>query len=183
MKKNMNLANNFEFFCDKIHTSIPNFNSTSVIERQIQNIDSNEGWKEFPESFRKEHHNFLLTYKLRDEVFLHGDLHAKNILVTETKKLFVIDFADSFVGPRIYDFATIACDLFSFDEIFMKGFFGDFSIQEMTDIVFDGLLIHDFGSEMICQKFNPIEEITSLDLFKNRLFEFIRKQNPNNLLI
>lgn len=44
-------------------------------------------------------------------VFVHRDLHARNLMVLQGEELAVIDFQDAFAGPPAYDFVSLAHDV------------------------------------------------------------------------
>ncbi len=44
-------------------------------------------------------------------VFVHRDLHARNLMVLEDGQLAVIDFQDAFAGPALYDLVSLVQDV------------------------------------------------------------------------
>lgn len=44
-------------------------------------------------------------------VFVHRDLHCRNLMVLEDDRLAVIDFQDAFAGPCLYDFVSLVQDV------------------------------------------------------------------------
>lgn len=42
--------------------------------------------------------------------FVHRDYQSKNLMVSETGDLSVIDFQDALTGPRVYDLVALLCD-------------------------------------------------------------------------
>lgn len=56
----------------------------------------------------------------------------------------------------------------------MKGYFVQHSIEDITDLCLKGLLIHDFGSNIISCNLGNIDEITSIKALKYKLFQAIK---------
>jgi len=45
------------------------------------------------------------------QVFVHRDLHCRNLMVLDDDRLAVIDFQDAFAGPCLYDFVSLLQDV------------------------------------------------------------------------
>ena len=150
---------------DKINTPCPDFNGIDVIHSPVRQ----RRWKPYPESFRKERLNYINSYKYGSKVFTHGDLCGDNILLSEDNEIYIIDFADSVLAPVEYEHALIAVELFDFDPALIKGYFGDCSKEYLADIIFNGLLIHDFGGDIIQLHIGNVKEFNSLDKLRKAI--------------
>ena len=58
----------------------------------------------FPEPFRFLFENFRVAYS---QTFVHGDLHAKNVLINNRGEVAFIDFEDTGIGHVFEDFAAL----------------------------------------------------------------------------
>ena len=52
----------------------------------------------------------------------------------------------------------------------MEGYFGEYDAAELAEKCFDGLMLHDFGYNIICCNLGHVDEITSLAVLKERLY-------------
>jgi hypothetical protein len=73
------------------------------------------------------------------------------------------------LAPSEYEIAAVVCMLFCFEKPYMDGFFGEYDAEKLTERCFDGLLLHDFGYDIICSNLGRADEITSLGVLKERL--------------
>lgn len=162
---------------DKMHTPCECFNEYDVIDR----AQHCERWNEFPISFQRERTQYLSnnTKKLYNtaKVYVHGDLNPDNILVDSSGQIYVIDFADAMLAPVEYELAALVCELFCFEKPYMDGYFGTYEVETLTEQCFEGLLLHEFGYNIIRSNFGGIEQITSLAVLKERLRTALSKQN------
>lgn len=141
------------------------FNDVDILEMSLKN----KRWNTFSDSFNRERSSYLKSLNLDNKVFVHGDLCSDNILVCKNKDLVIIDFADSVLAPYIYEQAVIICELFKFDKSFMTGYLVDYNKAEIVDLCLNGLLIHDFGSNIINDNLGNIKEIKSINDLKKQL--------------
>ena len=146
---------------DTLNTSCESFNSLDIILDKERNVR----WNRYQDSFKEERLSYITGYDYGNRVFVHGDLCSDNILISQKGDIYIIDFADSVVAPICYEHGHIAVELFDFTRSYTKGFFGDCSVEELTDICFNGLLIHDFGADIIKEHvgdelgFHTLEEL------------------------
>jgi len=155
---------------DKMNSPCERFNDLDIINRAL-----NCGrWNIFPQSFQYERKEYLKNYKITSPVYVHGDLNPDNVLIDAEGKLYIIDFADAVLAPYEYELAAIVCELFCFEKPYMEGYFGEYDVLELTEKCFDGLLMHDFGYNIIRGNLGRIDEITSLSMLKERLYTAIR---------
>lgn len=126
-------------------------------------------WGKFPKPFRAERLAWLETMDFSERVFVHGDLCGDNILVTDTGEIYIIDFADAVLAPVLYERALVASELFDFEKAYLQGYFGEYEEQKLAELCFQGLLIHDFGGDIVEQHVAKPEEITSLAALRERI--------------
>lgn len=65
-------------------------------------------------------------------------------------------------------------ELFSFEKPYMDGYFGEYDAGKLAEKCFNGLLLHDFGYNIIRCNMGCIDEITSLAVLKERLYTAIK---------
>lgn len=153
---------------DKLNTECEQFNEVDV----INNIGRYKRWNSFCNEFKNERLAYIKNHSFGKHVFVHGDLNPDNVLVADNE-LYIIDFADAVTAPQEYELAVIICELFCFENSYMRGYFGEFDVKELTDRCFDGLIIHDFGGDIIRSNLGEIDEITDLKILKDRLYTAI----------
>ena len=107
---------------------------------------------------------------------MHGDLFGDNVIVADDGKIFLIDFADAVLAPVCYEYALIAIDFFRFDKHLIKGFFGDIELDKLSEICFDGILIHNFGDSVIAEHLGKAEEFMCLDDLRKRIYEKLKRK-------
>jgi AAA+ superfamily predicted ATPase len=96
------------------------------------------------------------------------------VLIDTAGTLFIIDFADVVLAPSDYELAAVVCDLFCFEKPYMDGYFGEYDAVKLAEKCFDGLMLHDFGYNIIRCNFGRIDEITNLAVLKERLYTAIK---------
>lgn len=159
---------------DKMNTACEPFNGINVIEDKGRH----QRWdKRYSEHFKAERVIYIKSYNYSDDVFVHGDLCGDNILLTPQGELFIIDFADAVLAPLIYEHALVAVELFDLDPPLLRGYFGEFTANELTDICFNGLLIHDFGGDVVERHIEEPAKITSLNIMQERLYKMIMESS------
>ncbi len=157
---------------DKMNVPCEPFNRIDVIADK----ERSRRWDKYSASFKAERLSYINERKLGELVFVHGDLCGDNILVKDDE-LYIIDFADAVLAPKNYEHALITAELFDFDPALMGGFFGDFEIDDMTNLCLDGLLIHDFGGDIITHRFGSSDRFSCLDDLKKRIRDRILRPN------
>jgi len=155
---------------DSFNKECENFNGIDVIH------DKNRytRWNKYSEKFRTERLAYLHNHDFGKKVFVHGDLCYDNLLIDNNGCIYIIDFADSVIAPQVYEHAHLACELFNFDRSYLHGYFGEYKADELVDLCFDGLLIHDFGGDIIEQNITEINGMTCLEDLRNKLYELIK---------
>ena len=153
----------------KLNTPCEDFNGIDVLKR----AKKCQSWSDFPQSFQEQRLEYLNNMKISSPVYVHGDLNPDNVLISEEGKLYIIDFADAVMAPAEYELAAL-CELFSFEKPYMDGYFNQYDISELTEKFFNGLIIHDFGLNIISCKFGDIREIDSLNELRKKLYNAIQ---------
>lgn len=111
--------------------------------------------------------------------------------VPQAPDITVLDFGDSCVAPIEYEWSLVAMELFRMDRDFLSGFFDGDRVktgsagspafhgseknkEEMAEALLRGILIHDFGADVLRQRFPG----WACDKMKNvgQLREAIRRQ-------
>lgn len=146
----------------KIKLNIPcdKFCDINIIERSL----TNERWNKFPQSFNDERIRFLEGYKLQENVFVHGDINPDNVIFGDDGVMYLIDFADTCIAPSLYELAPLICEVFNFEKPYLDGY-GELC----ADDLFDSLLLHDFGGDIIKNNFGEYDIFKSLDILRKRI--------------
>lgn len=151
---------------DKMNTYSQKFNSIDIIQRGL----NNKRWSIFPNSFNEERIEYLNELVLKNEVYVHGDLNPDNVLIGKNENVYIIDFADALLAPSEYELPAIICELFCFDKAYMEGYFGEYNLEDFTELCLKGLLMHDFGSNIIRCNLGNVNDITDIKTLKDRLY-------------
>jgi len=172
-----NESEKFEFgkrlreITDLMNKPCEDFNGIDV----IFNKSRYNRWDEYSDKFRRERLEYLKNRDFGEKVFVHGDLCDDNIMIDDKNNIYIIDFADSVKAPVCYEHAHLICGLFNFDKSYLHGYFGEYKTDGLADICFDGMLLHDFGGDMITWgNTAKIEEIDCLDDLREKVKEKIK---------
>ena len=130
-------------------------------------------WSIFTEKFRDDRLEYLHNHNFGTKVFVHGDLCGDNLIIDNKNCIYILDFADSVLAPIVYEHAHLATVLFGFNTNYLNGFFGKYSTNELVDLCFDGLLMHDFGADIIREKIAASNELTCLNDLRKKLYKLI----------
>ena len=126
-------------------------------------------WDRYPESFRRERLEYISSHDYGAKVFVHGDLCGDNILIDGALDIHIIDFADAVMAPLAYEQAHVAIELFALEKAYLRGYFGEYERNELTDLCFNGIIIHDFGGDIVEQRLAKPAEITCLQDLRDRI--------------
>lgn len=127
-------------------------------------------WLEFPESFNEDRQRRLASYPFGEPVYVHGDIHADNVIYTDSGGVVMLDFADSMIAPVSYEYAALIPGLFAFEKPFLDGFFGNnWDADELAELLTEGLLLHRFGANIVIDRdINPAE-VTSAAVLREKV--------------
>ncbi|MCI8623238.1 MAG: aminoglycoside phosphotransferase family protein [Provencibacterium sp.] len=134
----------------------------------------NKRWAPYSEGFNRERRAFLERLTWDEEVYVHGDLNEDNLLVGEEGTLAVLDFADAVLAPVYYEHALVACELFQFDRPFLEGYFGDCPPEELIELCLKGMLLHDFGGDILRSRLGGVDTINSLSELRKAIKNALR---------
>jgi aminoglycoside phosphotransferase (APT) family kinase protein len=154
---------------DRLNTPCERFNGHDVVKRAL----ACKRWCKFPASFQAERHEYLRNYKLTDPVYVHGDLTSDNVLINARGQLYIIDFADAVLAPVEYELASIICQVFSFEGPYLDAYFGEYGAARVAEQCFVGLLLHEFGAEIIWYSLGEVAEMANLAVLLRVLFTFL----------
>jgi len=152
---------------DIMNIPCPRFNAIDTIADE----DRSERWSIYPDEFRLERLSYINSHDYGEKVYVHGDLNSNNVIITDDGKLCIIDFADAVLAPKVYEDAYIAAELFKFDSVLLRGYFGDYSKEELVEIITDGLLIHDFGGDVVRKYLAKPEEVHCIHDLRRLIYE------------
>jgi tRNA A-37 threonylcarbamoyl transferase component Bud32 len=169
------LKENLSKMNTSVEASYPDFD---VKERAL----SNTRWNVLPEKVVSQVKALVKGNDISNKVYVHGDITGDNVMISREGKLYIIDFADGRIAPKQYEFPPILFDLFDFDEIMMKEFIGELSIEDFVEDCFYGLLLHEFGAyfvKLICERVigklvNELEDIAEVKEALFKLFASFR---------
>lgn len=131
-------------------------------------------WKGFSDRFNRERCRYLDRIPEEEMVYVHGDLTLDNILVDRDGRFVVIDFADSLLAPACYELPVLLLEVFEFGRPYLLGYFGsemerDSAEEEIAEQCLTGLLLHDYGGDLIRSHIGDPTEIEGIGDLKKRL--------------
>lgn len=144
-----------------MNTPCKPFNSIHV----ISDPDRSKRWKPYLKDFQEDRAVYLGSQKFGEFVFTHGDLCADNILVAENgekSELVVIDFADSVLAPKCYEPSLLAFEYRAYPS-FLRGYWEGEDLRFAAKQVFNGILIHDFGGDIVKSAFPKALKFSRVD--------------------
>lgn len=163
------LGRQLRVFTDRLNQPSAPFNSIDV----LHDADRQERWEIYPTQFQAERRAWIAGHNFGRRILVHGDLNRENLLLSATGPV-LIDFGEACLAPVSYEQAEIAAELFRFDPHLMRGYFGDTPPDTIESLCFEGLLIHDFGGDIL-RRFCPAEEFTSLGALHSFLREKVKR--------
>ena len=174
------IGQNIRKITDKLNRQCGNFTPIDAIQYAI----SLNNWAEegFPASLLEERLAYLNGLHIRedDKVYCHADLHCENVLVDEQMNVYLIDFADAMYAPAGYEEVYVASALFCFERAYMEGYYGEYATADLVDLCMTWLPVHAWGWATIQGNLKTVQDITSFDVMRQRLYSFIEneKQKP-----
>jgi thiamine kinase-like enzyme len=166
----INIGRKLRVFTDLMNTSCEPFNNIDI----INDIDWSCRWDKYPEEFKTERISYIKSQDFGEKVFVHGDLCGDNVLILPVDELYIIDFADAVIAPKSYEQALIAVELFVFDTSLLQGYFGNYTTDEIAEVCFNGLLIHDFGGDIVDNYIEKSYKNENLKKIKTRIVEKLK---------
>ena len=157
---------------DKMNKPCNDFNGIDVIHDQ----DRYKRWDEygFSDSFKTERLEYIKNHDFGEMIFIHGDLCEDNILINNKNNIYIIDFADAVKAPLCYEHAHLASQLFNFDKSYLRGYFGEYRTEELVDICFNGILLHDFGGYIVNDYLAKAKNINNLNDLRDALYDKLK---------
>jgi len=125
-------------------------------------------WDKYSEEVKKERLAYVKSHQYGENVLVHTDLCGDNILLTPKGELYIIDFADVILAPKIYEHAALALDS-GIDPLILRGYFHDYTVEKFTEMCFNGLLIIDYDPEMVEPIIGKPDEFQTLDDLRKRI--------------
>lgn len=140
----------------------------------IHDPDRSDCWASYSEHFRKERLDYIGSHEFGKKIFVHGDLCYDNLIIDEKGTIRIIDFADSVLAPQCYEHGHLASVLFNFDRAYLSGYFGNYPEPSIVDLCFNGLIIHDFGGDIVDENIAKPEEIDCLDDLRKKIINLLK---------
>jgi len=149
--KKYDLGRKLRKITDKLNTPCEPFNRIDYSEGLTD--EGYNGWLldlGYQENFLNERNNYIHSLNLdkNEFVFCHGDIAICNILYDSHGELHIIDFASSVLAPVCVDHVYVAF-WGDFDNAFIRGYFGEITIDELVDICFNGFLLSINGIDVL----------------------------------
>ncbi len=131
----------------KINT-IPSSFDEAACERFIKNRAlSNKNWKRANPELYLQVSDRVKNLKLTDYAYVHGDITGENVIIDSNDDIFVIDFADSIIAPKEYEYSPIIFELLKADKELARMFAE--GIDEFWNKLFRSALIHEYSYECV----------------------------------
>ena len=94
--------------------------------------------------------------------------------------LYIIDFADALLAPLCYEHALVAFS-FELDPMLLRGYFPEYMhggnlLDSFTSMLYNGLLIHDFGGDIVRDSVCGIDDIQCIYDLSDRLANLLKKK-------
>jgi serine/threonine protein kinase len=135
----------------------------------------------YQKNFLDERNKHIRSLNLNpnDFVFCHGDMAFCNILYDSNSGLHIIDFACSVLSPVCIDHVYVAF-WGGYDSSFIRGYFGEISINELVDICLNGFLLSINGIDLLAtgQEYGAIDgkAFSSIEDFRIQLRKYIEER-------
>ncbi|MCK8060139.1 MULTISPECIES: phosphotransferase family protein [unclassified Fusibacter] len=145
-------------------------------ERLVDRVILGQRWKAYPHKIQEALADYLSGIDLKACCYVHGDLTAENVMIDKVGHVHIIDFADTTIAPSYYEHAPICFDLFGCDKTLIRYYFEGLDDKQIIEELYKGLLIHDFGGEILkilmgkCKN-RTIQDLSGLDQIKEIISE------------
>lgn len=139
--------------------------------RRLRADDAEARWDCFPDAFRAERAAYLARVPYVAPVYVHGDLTRDNILVTPEGGICVIDYADALTAPPEVELACVMCEAFQLEKPYLAGFFGTYAPGALAETCLAGLLLHDFGANIVRDRFAAPQDVGNIAVLRRLIRE------------
>ena len=139
-----------------------------VLSRETCLLNDRWSRKDYLESFCDDRISVIKEMSFNDLVYVHGDIHAKNMIIDSSSDIYLIDFAESHIAPYYYEWWSIVFLLFKCNPTMMTAYFGDYRNEEFYSQLTNSILINEFGAvavKEICEAM-AIETSTLINISK-----------------
>ena len=119
------------------------------------NARTNGRWEPFPK-LKDAVEDAVRRADRAEQVFVHGDLTAENVLVGPDGRPRILDFGDCQIAPAYYEWMPLVFDLFRCDPVLLDAWFGPDRGPDFCETLTTAVLVHDFGGGFVrdlCMKF------------------------------
>lgn len=166
-------ANEKIAFVRQLKNNINKMNT--VVEGKFPTVDvkeralNNTRWNVFSNTIVTQIQELIMNYDMQNKVYVHGDITGDNVMISQNGILYIIDFADSRIAPKEYEYPPILFDLFDFDKLMINEFIGEQNIEQFVEKCFYGILMHEFGIyfvKLICERIIGIDIIKLANIFQ-----------------
>jgi aminoglycoside phosphotransferase (APT) family kinase protein len=158
---------------DKLNTPCEPFNEIDP----VNGTGRFKRWEAYSESFKASRQRYIaemFNVNMNNRrVFVHGDLCGDNILIAPNGDICIIDFADAVLAPVCYEHALLPFE-FKWDSHLMRGYFGDYDTDALTEEILCGILIHDFGGDIVKSCISSSQAFTSVDELRSAIRKRLR---------
>lgn len=155
-------------FVENLDVECEKFNSHVLLSSAAE-----ERWKSMNPEFQKERKNYISNISDFHNVYIHGDLNEDNIIIKEDNDIRVIDYADGYIAPIEVEYACLIFDGFHFDKDCLSGFFGDYNSCDLAETCIKGLMLHDYGYNLIRDNIMEWKEISGISQLKDIILKKI----------
>ena len=133
----------------------------------------NKKWEILTPKAEAERRALLVELPGGEQVFVHGDLTAENLLVETSGKAMMIDFADAVLASEEYELPPILFSLLNYSPVLAAEFWKG-RTDSLAEAAFRGILLHEYGAWIlreVCERLQlpSVEELDSLDQVREAL--------------
>jgi len=131
----MDIGRKLRIITDKMNTPCEPCNDVEVINGRSRD----RIWDKYPK-LQKERLAYIKSHDYGENVLVHSDLCGDNILLMPEGELYIIDFADAVIAPKVYEHALLAVES-ELDPMILRGYFEDYTVDKFFEMCFNGLLL------------------------------------------
>lgn len=170
---NTGLANEKIAFVQQLKDNINKMNT--LVEDEFPSVDvkeralNNTRWNVLSNIIVNQIQELVKNYDMQNKLYVHGDIIGDNVMISQSGRLYIIDFADGRIAPKEYEYPPILFDLLDFDKLMITEFIGEQNIEQFAEKCFYGILMHEFGiyfANLICERIIGIEISELTDIFQ-----------------